>query len=167
MGRLSLNPLKHLDLVGTLSMILFRFGWAKPVPIDSRYFKNHNLGMFFVAIAGIVVNLITAFLAIFIFALLKIDSSITIFIGLLLQKVFIYGIVFAVFNFLPVPPLDGSKIIASFLPFKAQYYLYKYEKYGMIVLIILISTGIINKIMNPIIDWIVFIFVNIVYKMVG
>ncbi len=160
MGRLSLNPLKHLDLIGTLSLFLFRFGWAKPVPINSNNFKNHKLGMFCVSIAGIVINLITALIALFIIYLFQLDGV----LYLLFNNIFIYGIVFAIFNILPIPPLDGSKMIATFLPLNWQYKIYEYEKYGSIVLIFLISMGIINKIMYPLITSIANFYIKLVIR---
>lgn len=160
MGRLSLNPLKHLDLIGTLSLFLFRFGWAKPVPINSNNFKNHKLGMFCVSIAGIVINLITALIALFIIYLFQLDGV----FYLLFNNIFIYGIVFAIFNILPIPPLDGSKMIATFLPLNWQYKIYEYEKYGSIVLIFLISMGIINKIMYPLIKSIANFYIKLVIR---
>lgn len=160
MGRLSLNPLKHLDLIGTLSLFLFRFGWAKPVPINSNNFKNHKLGMFCVSIAGIVINLITALIALFIIYLFQLDGV----LYLLFNNIFIYGIVFAIFNILPIPPLDGSKMIATFLPLNWQYKIYEYEKYGSIVLIFLISMGIINKIMYPLITGIANFYIKLVIR---
>lgn len=160
MGRLTLNPLAHLDLIGTLSLFIFRFGWAKPVPINSNNFKNHKLGMFCVSIAGIVVNLITALIAIFIIYIFQLDGLLYV----LFDNIFIYGIVFAVFNILPIPPLDGSKMIATFLPLKWQYKLYKYERYGSLILILLISMGVINKIMSPLLNGIANFYIKLVIR---
>lgn len=160
MGRLTLNPLAHLDLIGTLSLFIFRFGWAKPVPINSNNFNNHKLGMFCVSIAGIVVNLITALIAIFIIYIFQLDGLLYV----LFDNIFIYGIVFAVFNILPIPPLDGSKMIATFLPLKWQYKLYKYERYGSLILILLISMGVINKIMSPLLNGIANFYIKLVIR---
>lgn len=160
MGRLSLNPLVHLDLIGTFSLFIFRFGWAKPVPINSNQFKNYRLGMFCVSIAGIVVNLITALMAIFAIHIFKMEGI----LYLLFDNIFFYGILFAVFNILPIPPLDGSKIIATFLPIKWQYKLYKYERYGSLILILLISMGYINKIMFPLLSGIANFYVKLVIR---
>lgn len=148
-NRLTLNPLKHLDPLGTLCMVLFRFGWAKPVPINPNNFKNYRFGMFSVSIAGIIINLITAFLSIILN--IFIDHEI---INLLLNMVTSYGIIFAVFNFIPIPPLDGSKILASILPFSFTKFIYKYEKYSSLILIGLLYLGIIDKILMPTVNYI-------------
>lgn len=131
-GRLNLNPIKHLDLVGLLFLLVFKFGWAKPVPIDERNFKNRRLGLFLVSIAGVSVNFISAFLAIFIMILFY--EKLGIFNNLLMY-IANYGLFFCIFNLLPIPPLDGSKILASFLPIKFEYYIYKYERYFYILLL--------------------------------
>lgn len=154
--RLSFNPLKHLDLMGTLFLIVFKFGWAKPVPIDISQFKNRNLGLFTVSLAGIFVNMLTAIISI---AILMIFGEklgdFAIFFTLLAS----YGILFAVFNLIPVPPLDGSKIVASFLPDKYKYYMFKYEKYFYIVLVAVLilnrKTLFVSKISNDIFLFIV------------
>ena len=159
-GRLTLNPLAHLDLIGTLSLFIFRFGWAKPVPINSNNFKNHKWGMFCVSIAGILINLLTALVSLFIIHIFKLEGILYI----LFENIFIYGLVFAVFNLLPIPPLDGSKIIASFLPLNWQYKIYKYERYGSIVLILLIPTGIISKVMSPLLNSIANFYMKLVIR---
>lgn len=120
-GRLSLNPLNHIDPLGLLSMIVFRFGWAKAVPIDfSRIKGNKNLGIFLISIAGVTMNFIIAFVfSIFLSkALIAKDN----FISEILTEIVWYNVMLGVFNLIPLPPLDGSKIIASFLPYKYQFY---------------------------------------------
>lgn len=156
-GRLTLNPLKHLDLLGTISMIVFRFGWAKPVPINQFNFKKKRLGLFTVAIAGIVMNLLTAFICMIIMVNVELNEIVFV----LLDHISFYGIVFAVFNLIPIPPLDGSKILASFLPDKFQYFIYKYEKYSFFILVILIASGLIDKIFSPMILFVYKFFTNI------
>lgn len=157
-GRLTLNPFKHLDLLGTISMIIFRFGWAKPVPINQFNFKKQRLGLFTVAIAGIVINLLTAFICLLIMYNIQLNEIAFV----LLDRISFYGIVFAVFNLIPIPPLDGSKILASILPKKFQYFIYKYEKYSMLILIIFIASGLIDKIFTPMILFVYRIFTNII-----
>lgn len=150
-GRLSLNPLKHLDPMGTLFLIIFKFGWAKPVPIDERNFRNRRLGLFLVSIAGVTINFITAILSIFI--IVAFTPYLGVFIKLL-NYLAIYGLFFMVFNLIPIPPLDGSKILASVLPYKFQYYIYKFERYFMFLLLAMLflnrETLFVSRIVNTI-----------------
>lgn len=161
-GRLSLNPIKHIDITGLLFLIVFRFGWAKPVPIDERNFKNRRLGLFLVSIAGVVTNFLTAFISIFILVIF--NESLGVF-SILFSYLAIYGLFFCVFNLIPIPPLDGSKVLASFLPVKFQYFIYKYERYFYILLIGFLlfnrNTRIITSIVINIYDFIVKFFINI------
>ena len=142
-GRLTLNPLRHLDPIGTIMMFIAGFGWAKPVPVNPLNFKDPKKGMLFVAIAGPISNLITAIIA---GLLLKIILSSPSFsleansgafntLVLILILNVIFGIVLAVFNMIPIPPLDGSRVLYAYLPDK---YADKYallEQYGMFFLI--------------------------------
>lgn len=145
-GRLSLNPLRHLDLFGTLCLIVFKFGWAKPVPIDERNFKNRRVGLFAVSIAGITTNLISAVIAILLIILLADKNA---YLYSFFSYVAIYGIYFAIFNLLPIPPLDGSKILASFLPVNFEIFIYKYERIFNLLLILLLYMGIVSKFLAP------------------
>lgn len=160
MGRLSFNPLKHLDLVGTLCLIVFKFGWAKPVPIDERNFKNRRLGLFLVSIAGVVINFLTAFISIAI--LVKFNDSLGNF-AYLFNLLALYGLIFMVFNLIPIPPLDGSKVLASFLPYKFEYFIYKYERYSYLFLLVFIminrKTGFIFNIVEKIYIFLVKIWI--------
>ena len=149
-GRLSLNPIKHIDPVGFVCMLVFRFGWAKPVPINPLNFRNRKRDTILVSLAGPLTNFIIAILVSFVILFARITSPI-------LQKIFVitlwYNIMLGVFNLLPFPPLDGSKILASLLPRKQEYYFYRYEKYLYIILVILIGTNTIDKILGPIISY--------------
>lgn len=140
MGRLTLNPIKHLDLIGALCMVLFHFGWAKPVPIDPRYFKKPKRGFALTALMGPVCNLVLAFLSVgaylLSYALLKdvIFESETAFLiaknALLFLSVFhSVNLGFAIFNLIPIPPLDGSRLLSVVLPEKQYFSLMKYERY--------------------------------------
>ena len=147
-GRLSLNPLSHIDPIGALCMILFGFGWAKPVPIDSRNFKNPKLGMAITALMGPVANLVAGFVgmlinnALFCFARSFMTANVAgAFINVFLSFYIIVNINLAVFNLLPIPPLDGSKILFAFLPDRAVEFCYRYQMFFFIALFALISFG--------------------------
>ncbi len=140
MGRLTLNPMKHLDPIGALCMILFHFGWAKPVPINPRYFKNPKKGFALVALAGPAINLLLSFFAagayLLLWALLKgvaFGSELWFNIarnGLLFLNIFhSVNLGFAIFNLIPIPPLDGSRLLGLILPPKHYFGLMKYERY--------------------------------------
>ena len=155
-GRLTLNPIKHMDFIGVLSMVLFGFGWAKPVPVNPYYFKNKKLGMVLVSLAGPLSNLIMAFVS-----LLLARVVVTYFVPpsevwLVVEEIlinFLYVFVIlniglAVFNLIPIPPLDGSKILFSFLPRAAYGFLMNYERYGMLLLIVLINVPLFGNILT-------------------
>lgn len=148
-GRLSLNPIKHIDPIGFIAMLVFRFGWAKPVPIDPRNFKNRKRDTLLVSLAGPISNFIIALIVVCIFNLNIVRSSL---IYKLLIITLWYNIMLGIFNLLPFPPLDGSKVLASLLPRKLEFYFYKYERYFYLILIVLIFTNSIDKILGPIID---------------
>lgn len=146
-GRLSLNPLSHIDPIGALFMLLVGFGWAKPVPIDPRNFKNPKVGMAITALMGPVANLVAAFVGMLIyFALWKFapDFMISDF-GNTVKMFFSFyisvNVSLAVFNLLPIPPLDGSKILFVFLPDSAVNFFYRYQMIFFAALFILIYTG--------------------------
>lgn len=147
-GRLSLNPLSHIDPIGALCMILFGFGWAKPVPIDSRNFKNPKAGMAITALMGPVANIVAGLAGLLIYnALFKFatafmtNNAIGAFIAAFLSFYVIVNINLAVFNLLPIPPLDGSKILFAFLPDRAVEFCYRYQMFFFIALFALISFG--------------------------
>ena len=151
-GRLSLNPLHHLDLMGALCMLLFRFGWAKPVPIDSRYFKNRRSGIVIVSLAGPFANFILGFLFCLIYyAVMKYFPAGAV-IRQFLMQVCLYGIYMnvglMVFNLIPIPPLDGSKILMEFLPGRIKYRIYQYERYFSLILIIIVYAGVMSPVLG-------------------
>lgn len=151
MGRLTLNPLHHIDLMGLLMMALVRFGWAKPVPVDMRNFKNPKAGMAVTALAGPVSNVLLAFLAMLLRAVVLVwyyaggGNAVLYYVVVFLEYTAILSAGLAVFNLFPVPPLDGSKVLFSLLPDKAYDVLMRYEHYGMIAMAILLLTGILDK----------------------
>ena len=151
MGRLSLNPLHHLDPVGALMLLFFRFGWAKPVPVDPRYFKNPRRDMVLVSAAGVTGNFLTAF----VFGMLaRFFPQTFLAIPALRQFIFLMIVInigLAVFNLIPIPPLDGSKLLYPMLP---PFLLEKYfwlERYGFFVLMILLALGVVQAIMGPVV----------------
>lgn len=154
MGRLTLNPLKHLDIFGTLAMLCFGIGWAKPVPVNSRYYKNPKRGMAITAFAGPLANLILAFLGVvlhvtfFRLGLYSISSAQTaVWKGVVYQFIsnfILLNSYLAVFNLLPIPPFDGSRIAFLFLPDRIYFAIMKYERYIMLALLVLLYMGILS-----------------------
>lgn len=141
-GRLTLNPLRHIDIMGLLMMIVFKFGWAKPVPVNMWKFKNPKKGMAITAAAGPIANLLIAlvflFLYGFLFALLHRPGRS---LNWLLEMLYItayLSIALAIFNIIPIPPLDGSKVLFSCISDRAYTKLMYYERYGMIILLVLV-----------------------------
>lgn len=142
MKRLSFNPLHHIDWLGLASMFLCGFGWAKPVPVDMRYFKNPRVGMAVTALAGPVSNFLLAFLLMFAASLLANSLTVGAVVGIrvfeFLLSTAVLSIGLGLFNLVPIPPLDGSKILAAILPEKLYYRLLRYERWGMLLLFLLV-----------------------------
>ena len=147
-GRLTLNPIRHIDPFGLLMMLVAGFGWAKPVPVDMDNFKNPKRGMAVTALAGPVTNVLIALVTLFFYGLLYIplsNSSAGQLILRLLVTTAYLSCAFAVFNMLPIPPLDGAKIFFSVLPDKIYNTGLKYERFVMIALMILVFTGVLSR----------------------
>lgn len=158
MGRLTLNPLHHFDPIGALCMLFFHFGWARPVPIDTRYFKKPKRDMVLVALAGPVSNLLLAFFALLIsrifFAVL--DSSTPglsasqfsmTFSGVIILFLTIFismNVSFGVFNLLPIPPLDGSRLLMTLLPPRPYLWMREHERYFSFALVLLLVFGLLD-----------------------
>ncbi|BBJ28838.1 site-2 protease family protein [Athalassotoga saccharophila] len=170
-GRLTLNPLKHLDPIGTLALIFFHFGWARPVPISFWKLRNPRRDMVIVSLAGPIANLVTGFIAEFIYIrsdlflyaryapILPLPTIVTNpYMSYFADAfgIFIYiSYVLFVFNLIPIPPLDGSKVLDAFLPSKYMNWILKYEIYGTIILFVLILLGVVYIILNPAVNWLV------------
>lgn len=149
-GRITLNPFAHLTLWGSLMMILVGFGWGKPVMVDSRNFKNPKKGMVLTSLAGPASNFIMAFLSMIVYKVLAFlsfakDSSTLDMLATVFVYITLINISLAVFNFLPIPPLDGSKIFNAILPEKWYFTIMKYENFIFIAVIILIYSGLLDK----------------------
>jgi len=151
MGRLTLNPIKHIDIFGLIMLVIFKFGWAKPVPVDMRNFKSPRAGMAITAIAGPLSNILLATVVLFVYGLLYTPlggggsrgaggAALAI-----INRTALLCITLAVFNLLPIPPLDGSKVAFSFLPDQIYRKLMRYERYGFIVLILFLNTRLFNE----------------------
>lgn len=158
--RLSLNPLHHIDWLGLAAMLFIGVGWAKPVPVNPNYFKKPKQGMALTALAGPGSNFLLAFVLIFAVRFIY-DGELTTLSRFFLDTA-ILSVGLGLFNLIPVPPLDGSKILALFLPDKAYHFLMRYERYGMLVVILLMSVGTVNDMLNRVILWVVTLFCRIV-----
>lgn len=168
LGRLTLNPLKHIDLIGFLMFLIIGIGYAKPVPINSRYFKKPKRDMALVGAAGPLSNLLMAIIFTFLIKLFSLlvpflpatapAWTVTALFYLLqiLQLGVFYNIAFAVFNILPIPPLDGSRILYAFLPSKALFWFQRYEQYffwgllGVLLIFNILHINIIGKVVSAI-----------------
>ncbi|MCK9364571.1 MAG: site-2 protease family protein [Syntrophales bacterium] len=144
-GRLTLNPLSHLEPIGTLMLLFVGFGWARPVPINMGYIRTRS-GLIMVAAAGIVANMIMAFIAVLLIKLLAPESSSSL--GLLLYYMMQINIMLAAFNLIPIPPLDGSKILMGFLSHRTQYALSRLEPYGFFIIIGLLYIGALDPVIK-------------------
>jgi Zn-dependent protease len=141
-GRLSLNPLRHLDPVGTIMLFIFGFGWARPVPVNFNYIRDTKKGLILVSSAGIITNMLLAFLAFFLYRLLTPAPGEVM--ATLLSYMAQINIMLAAFNLIPIPPLDGSKILMGFLPERLRYSFSRIEPYGFFIIIGLLFLGALN-----------------------
>lgn len=155
-GRLTFNPIAHIDPIGMIMILVFGFGFAKAVPVNMRYFKKPKRDMALVALAGPASNLIMAFVSVFIFyALSSFSSSSTVleFVRLFFLYSTLINLCLGAFNLIPLPPLDGSKILAAILPNSVYYKYMQYERYAMIALLVILAVGILDRILDIIVTF--------------
>ncbi|WP_042272146.1 site-2 protease family protein [[Clostridium] dakarense] len=153
-GRMTLDPAKHLDPIGIIMMLIFRIGWARPVPVNPNNFKNYKIGNVLVSLAGAFANILTAIVCMMLIKVVHMDAITSI-----LWATIGFNISFAAFNLLPIPPLDGWGVISSFIPYKYNEFVYKYESMSTFLFLLLIITDFHLIIMGPIYN----VIVNIVY----
>lgn len=146
-GRMTLNPMAHFDLLGALCMVFVGVGWAKPVPTDPRRFKNPKMGMALSAAAGPASNILIAFVSVLLYKVVYYfspDTQFWAFVIFLLFNMANINIVLAVFNLLPIPPFDGSRLITVFLPPRLYFGIMKYERYIMMGMFLLLILGVLD-----------------------
>lgn len=154
-GRLTLNPIKHLDPVGTLFLIIFGFGWGKPVPIATLNFRNPKRDTGLVSLAGPLSNMGLAIISSFlygIFSSVNMNVQVSEYISSFFWYLAALNIALAILNLLPIYPLDGSKIFSLFLPERIYFKILNYERYFFIILIVLMFTGVFNFVINGLTD---------------
>lgn len=144
-GRLTLNPMVHLDLFGTICLLFFHFGWAKPVQINPYNYKNKKLGTVLVSLAGPFTNFLIALLGMF---LLRLGSLLPTILVSFLYSLISINVGLGVFNLIPLPPLDGSKVLAAVLPQDLYMKYMSIEQYGIIILMVILATGVLSPFLN-------------------
>lgn len=156
-GRLTLNPLAHIDPIGFIAIMLIGVGWGKPVTVDDRNFKDSRKGMMLTSLAGPASNLLLAILVTIILKLLMVFGVLNTMVnsnvgGIILNMLFYviqFNIVFGIFNLIPLPPLDGSKVLAYFLPQRARGFMYTLERYSFFIILIIYFTNLTSYIITP------------------
>ena len=165
-----LNPLKHIDMMGLLMMVVFKFGWAKPVPVNMMRFRSPKRGMALTALAGPVSNVLLALVFLFLYGLLyRALYSVQFLLDMIWLTAYI-SLALAIFNIIPVSPLDGSKVLFALLPDAAYAKLMRYERYGMILLLVLVATGVLGKPLTTVTEAVfdkLFVFAEWGYELIG
>jgi len=163
-GRLTINPLAHLDVLGTIMLVVAGFGWAKPVQINPNNFRNVREGLLKVSFAGPAANLFLCFAAILLSLVLGRFGLLSHGVQQFLRWTMLYNVWFAFFNLIPIPPLDGSKILEEFMPYETAY---KYEnfvgQYGFYILIAVVFSGAVNYLISPLAS----LYVNLCYSVLS
>jgi Zn-dependent protease len=167
LGRLTLNPIPHLDPMGLIMLWIFKFGWAKPVPFNPANFRNWRRGVMITSLAGPLSNIAVAFLTAALEAVLtvlRVDPGLSV--STVIYYIYWYNIIFAIFNLLPFPPLDGSKVLTVFLPARYNHILDYLERYGPFLLLALVYLGFVGKITGPLtglLDYIINIIIHAIF----
>ena len=159
-GRLTLNPIAHIDWFGLLAMAIFHFGWAKPVPVNMYNFENPKRGMAITALAGPVSNFLIAIVALFLYGFTYSDlvlkgGAAAHTVSELMLTTAVMSLSLGLFNLIPIPPLDGSKVLFSLLSDEAYVRLMHYERYGMIIMVVLVATGATSGFLNTVLRWLI------------
>jgi len=157
-GRLTFNPLKHLDPIGTLMLFIAGFGWARPVPVNFNNIPDRRKGLIFVSSAGILANILFAFFSLLLTRLFSASSSGTAFV--LIYYVVQINLTLAALNLIPIPPLDGSKILMGMVSERSRYFLARLEPYGFFIIIGLLYLGILDPLIG-LFRWIIVILIRI------
>ncbi len=160
-GRLSLNPLKHLDPIGTIMVFLVGFGWAKPVPVNINNIADRRKGLIYVSSAGILANILIAFAALLLIRLFPLSSSRIV--ATLVYYVVQINITLAALNLIPIPPLDGSKILMGVASERVQYSLARMERYGFFIIIVLLYLGVLDFLIG-FIAWVIMTPIRILFS---
>ncbi|MDD2627579.1 MAG: site-2 protease family protein [Clostridia bacterium] len=156
-GRLTLSPFAHIDIMGFIFILIFRFGWGKPVVYDDRNFKNKSKGSMLVSLSGPLSNVLLAIILTVVVKVLYefgiVADTVNSNVGRILYQILLitiqFNVIFAVFNMLPIPPFDGYKVLYYFLPLKAKMWVNRYERYGLIILILLLVTRLYVVLILP------------------
>ena len=167
-GRLSLNPMAHMDLFGTICLLFFHFGWAKPVPINPRNFRNGKWGTVAVSLAGPGANFVLALISAFALSAMEKFApvnEITIFFYNIIWACVQLNVGLMVFNLIPIPSLDGSKVLMEFLPYKYRFKMYTMERYFSLILMALIIFNILTPLLSLLRGW-VLTFISLIVGLV-
>lgn len=172
-GRLSLNPVKHIDPIGLVMMAVFHFGWAKPVPVNMRRFENPKRGMAITALAGPVSNVLLSVVFLCVYGLLfnvLVNSEAGYYLLQMIYLVSYLSLAMAVFNIIPIPPMDGSKVLFAVVSDKTYVKLMRYERYGMIILLVLVATGALGTPLSQAVNFVydkLFVIAEFINKLVA
>lgn len=166
-GRLTLNPLAHVDWMGLVCLLIFGIGWAKPVPVDSSYYKNKKTGIIWTSFAGPLANFVFAFLCILLYYLCIRLSVYSLFLLQLLGSTAVLSIGFGIFNLIPIPPLDGSKILFSFLDDEKYYRFTEGNQLTTLLFILIIATNVLSSPLSLMVNNCVEIFSNVARLILG